>query len=278
MPEVPAERRLEGQVAIVTGAGRGIGRAIAVALASHGAIVVGCARSEAQLDQTRSEAESRGGQFSGRVLDVTDAAAAQEMTRSVELLNGPVSVLINNAGVCEGLGWFHEVPADAWWRDVEVNLGGAVNCARAVVPGMIDLQRGRIVNIISGASFNPQSKWSAYCTSKAALHAFTENLALELAPFGISVFSMLPGLVHTGLLDSSVATGIPEVVELFSGWLDEHRDVPPDVPAEYAVRIAAGDADALSGRFLDSSEDLDEVIARATEIVVGGLYTVHAMR
>jgi NAD(P)-dependent dehydrogenase (short-subunit alcohol dehydrogenase family) len=274
----PNDRYLEGQVAVITGAGRGIGQGAAVALANHGATVVLCSRTTAQLEETAEAIRASKGNVELFSLDVTDWEAADEMVRETERNVGPISLLVNNAGICDALGLVHEVPMQTWWRDIEVNLGGAVNLTRAVLPGMLARAQGRIINVISGAAFNPHPLWSAYCTSKAALHAFTENTSTEIAPKGVQIFSLMPGLVHTALLDRAVDTGIPEVVNQFSKALENERNIPVEQPAEFIARLAAGHADSLSGRFFDANEDFDEVISRAEQILDQNLYVFNAPR
>jgi 3-oxoacyl-[acyl-carrier protein] reductase len=268
---------LTGTVALVTGAGRGIGRAIALDFARRGAQVVACARTASQLEETSRDADS-GSPIIVESLDVTDGSAVQALVARTEREIGPITLLINNAGICDALGFFPEVPVSSWWRDIEVNLGGSVNCAHAVIPGMIAAGGGRIVNMISGAAFSRQPLWSAYCTSKAALHAFTESIANDLADTGIKVFSLDPGLVHTALLDRAVDTGIPEIQGMFASALEAGYDIPVERPVEVAVALASGAADGLSGRFFDSNEDIDAVLARAEEILRANLYVTMATR
>lgn len=278
MTDTQAGLTLAGHVAIVTGAGRGIGQGIAIALAARGATVVACSRTPSQLQETVSAVESQGGRIIASALDVTDRSSVTAMTEHTEKEVGPVSILVNNAGICDALGLFHEVPLEAWWRDIEVNLGGTINCTHAVLPKMLDRGQGRIINVISGAAFNPHPLWSAYCTSKAAMHSFTENLATETTDKGVQVFSLMPGLVHTALLDRAVDTGIPEVVKQFGTALEVGRNIPVEQPSTFVARLAAGEADALSGRFFDANEDFDEVIAREEQILAESLYLVQARR
>jgi NAD(P)-dependent dehydrogenase (short-subunit alcohol dehydrogenase family) len=140
---------LAEQVALVTGGGRGIGQAIAERLAAAGARVAVTARSVAELDETVSAINARGGHARALPADVTDQAAVDSVVNDVEQTLGPISVLVNNAGVLGPVGLIWEVDPEEWWRCIEINLRGAFLYARAVVPRMIERQRGRIVSVAS---------------------------------------------------------------------------------------------------------------------------------
>lgn len=259
-----AERLLDGQVAVVTGGGRGIGRAIAAALAEAGAAVAVLARSEDELAETVRLIEDAGGRAVAVVADVSDRRAVEEATARTERELGPVDLLVNNAAVATPVGPAWEVDADAWWRTVEINLRGPFVCARAVLPGMLSRRAGRIVNIVAVAAFNTAPFMSAYGASKAALVSFTDDLAAETREHGISVFAIRPGLVQTRMQDELTA----------SPYVQRRRGpqapalVPAERAAEAVVFVATGRADALTGRFVDvTRDDVAELAARAEEIV-----------
>ena len=262
------QQRLDGQVAIVTGGGRGIGRAIAEGLARAGAAVTVLARSEDELAETVRLIESSGGRAIAVVADVTDERAVQTAVERAERELGPVDLLVNNAAVATPVGPAWEVDPDAWWRTVEVNLRGPFLCARAVLPGLVQRSSGRIVNIVAVAAFNTAPFMSAYGGSKAALVSFTDDLAAETRAHGIAVFAIRPGLVQTRMQDELTA----------SPYLQRRRGgqapalVPAERAAEAVVFVATGKADALSGRFIDvTRDDVAELAARADEIVRGDL-------
>jgi NAD(P)-dependent dehydrogenase (short-subunit alcohol dehydrogenase family) len=203
--------------------------------------------------------------------DVTSQQAVEKAITSTEAQLGPIDLLVNNAGMLRALGVVAEVDADAWWREVEVNLRGPFLFARAVLPGMIARQRGRIINVASAAGLDAIAAGSAYCVSKAALIRLSENIALETASSGISSFAIHPGTVRTPMnayVHDSEEAGqrAPEVQHWFRQLYAEGRDTPIERAVELVLALASGRADALSGCFLSVSDDLDTLVAQAETI------------
>jgi NAD(P)-dependent dehydrogenase (short-subunit alcohol dehydrogenase family) len=262
---------LSGDVALVTGAGRGIGKAIALALAAAGARLVLTARSKNELDHTLAEIEAAGGQGLAVPADVSDPAAVALLVDQAESSVGPISVLVNNAGVLEPVGLLWEVDADEWWHNLEVNLRGPFLCMRAVLPGMISRRRGCVVNLASIAAKVPIPDATAYGASKTALVRLNENLARELEGNEVSVFAIDPGQVDTGMHEFLARS--PE-------WLRRrgtHQPMftPAERTADLVVRLAAGHASMLSGRLITAGgDDLDDLIARANSITADNLYAL----
>jgi NAD(P)-dependent dehydrogenase (short-subunit alcohol dehydrogenase family) len=162
---------LTDQVALVTGGGRGLGRAFALALAAAEAKVAVMARTAAQLEETVQLIEGAGGCALAIPGDVSVPAAVAHVVTTTEQQLGPVDLLVNNAGwyAPGSLGYAWEVGPEAWWYTFEINLRGAFLCARALLPGMLQRHRGRIVNVSSGTPINADPLWEALCASKAAL-------------------------------------------------------------------------------------------------------------
>lgn len=268
---------LAGRVAIVTGGGRGIGRSIAQALAQEGARVAVVARSQAQLAETVSIiGENRA---IAVVADVTDREAVEYMVGEVVRVLGPIDLLVNNAGMIRPIGPVWEIDPDEWWQTINVNLRGVFLSTRAVLPGMIERQSGRIIHIASSAGVWPNPYTTAYRCSKAAVLRFTDCLALEVKEYGISVFAVHPGTVRTAmteyLLDSEAGQ---KWMPSFQKTFEDGRDVPPARCGELVVLLASGKADDLSGRFIQVFDDIDDMVLHSKEIVQDDLYTLRLRR
>jgi NAD(P)-dependent dehydrogenase (short-subunit alcohol dehydrogenase family) len=268
------------QVAIVTGGGRGIGRAIALALAKAGAAVAVVARTEEQLAETVALIEGAGGRAIAFPADVTDRRAVEQMVAQVERQMGPVDLLVNNAGHEGQIAPFWEAEPDEWWRCIDVNLRGPFLCARTVVPGMITRRRGRIITTASGAALGRWPYASAYVISKCAVIRLTENLAAETREHRISVFAINPGFVRTAMTEAAAESPEDEkwLGGLFRKSFSAGRDVPPERAAQLVVFLASGKADVLSGCFVSVSDDVAEMVSRAKEIQENELYTLRLRR
>ncbi len=245
------------QTAVITGGGRGLGRAFARALADSGFEVTIIARSQNELDET---AAAIGGLRTCRA-DVTDAQGIGEAFREI----GPVDVLVNNAAIFGPIGPFAETDFDQWWGPLDVNVRGAMLCTRAVLPGMLERRRGRIINVATGAFSGPYL--SAYLTSKTALIRATECIAAETKAAGVAMFSISPGTVRTRMSTHSLTS--PEGrkwIPWYSRIFDEGVDLPPERPAALVAALASGKYDELSGLYLTVFDDLDEVLASVDEV------------
>ena len=270
---------LIGQVAIVTGGGRGLGQAIAQTLAQAGAVVVVAARSSAQLVETVALIEQQGGSALSFEVDVTDQRTVQRMVAEVEQKFGAVDLLVNNAGVVTPLGPIWEVDAEAWWRCVDINLRGSFLCTKAVLPNMIARRQGRILNMASGAGLEAFAYVSAYVTSKTALIRFTENVAVETQAYGISAFAIEPGTVRTAMSEYLYGSEAGQQwVPWFRQIFDEGRDDPMEQLTRLVLSLASGQADALSGCTISIADDLTELLKRAVAIKQEELYTLKMCR
>jgi NAD(P)-dependent dehydrogenase (short-subunit alcohol dehydrogenase family) len=264
---------LTSQVALVTGGGRGIGRATALALSRAGAAVAIAARSEDQLRETARLIESTGGCVVAQPADVTDQKAVEALVAIVEERLGTPDLLVNNAAIVGDYGPTWEADPALWWRVMEVNVLGPFLCARAVLPGMVARRRGRIINLSSGTDMGPFPHSGAYAISKVAITRFTENLCGEVLGYGISVFSLNPGSVRTAMSQHVMNSPggqkwQPGLRQLYEAG----RDDPPDKAADLVVYLASGQADVLTGRLLSVSFDVPEMVRRADEIKQKDLY------
>jgi NAD(P)-dependent dehydrogenase (short-subunit alcohol dehydrogenase family) len=270
---------LKNQIALVTGGGRGIGRAIAQSLASAGAAVAVLARTRDELAETVRLIEEAGGRARALVADVTDRQAVEDAMRQAGEALGPVDLLVNNAGAVQPLGPFAENRVDDWWRTMEVNVHGPLLCTHAVLPEMISRRRGRIVNIASGAGTVSAPYFSGYITSKTALIRWTECMALETREQGISFFAIEPGTVRTAMAEYSLNS---EEGKKWLPWFGRIFEQNINVPAERAARLvlelASGRMDALSGKFLSIYEDLDLMLKSLDEIKEKSLHSLKLER
>jgi 3-oxoacyl-[acyl-carrier protein] reductase len=192
-------RSLAGVPTVVTGGSRGIGAAVARSLASLGAPVVVTYRSDDEAAaKVVAAIEADGGRAIAVAADVTSAAAVDALFHRVETVFGPAGVLVNNAGIHRG-GRVHTIDPSHWDLVIGTNLTGTFNCARRAVPGMIERQWGRIVNISSIVGIKGFPGDSAYAAAKAGLLGLTRAMALELAPSGVLVNALAPGFVDTDM-------------------------------------------------------------------------------
>jgi NAD(P)-dependent dehydrogenase (short-subunit alcohol dehydrogenase family) len=270
---------LAGQVAVVTGAGRGLGRDLALRLAAEGAHVAVAARSAGEVAETAELVRASGGRAGAFTLDVSDAEAVHQLVAEVERTAGPVDLLVNNAAVIAPLGPVWEVDPADWWRLMEVNVLGTFLCARAVLPGMIRRGQGRVVNVGSGAGIESPPHLSAYVTSKAAVIRLSEELALETEPYGLAAFAIDPGWMSTAMTDylASSEQGLrwtPSAPSIFG----TAAHVPTSRAADLVVTLASGRADALTGRFLTVWDDLDDLLRRTEQIRREDLHRVRLRR
>jgi NAD(P)-dependent dehydrogenase (short-subunit alcohol dehydrogenase family) len=250
---------MEGQVALVTGGGRGIGKRVARELAEAGMKVAVSGRTAEQVEAVAQEV--RGLALVG---DVAQQATVEEWVERTEAELGPIDLLAANAGRApstDGPSW--EQPLDDWWSTFEVNVLGVHLCCRAVLPRMLERDAGRIVITGSGASYLPGSKSVAYSASKAAVGRYGETLANELDG-KIPVFVISPGLVQTDMTRS---------------FRDDMPWTPPELAPALIRVLASGRADALSGRYIHAEhDDVEDLIRRADEIRSGDLNAIRLQR
>jgi NAD(P)-dependent dehydrogenase (short-subunit alcohol dehydrogenase family) len=215
---------MKGRVAIITGAGQGLGRAFAHGFAAQGAVPV---IAEINEDKGRAVAAETGGLYVRT--DVSDPASVDAMARAVLDAYGRIDVLVNNAAIFSTLEMrpFEEIPLDEWERVLRVNLTGPFLCARAVAPAMRKAGWGRIINIASAAVSLGRPNYLHYIASKAGLAGMTNSLARELGPHGITVNAILPGATFTEIPRKTVT---PEQKKAIVGMqCIPHAEVPEDL-------------------------------------------------
>jgi len=276
--------QLSGQVALVTGGGRGIGRGIAVALATAGASVAVSSRTSEQVQETVRIIERAGGKALAVTADVEQDEQVRAMVAQVVDQLGPIDLLINNAGATSGAaGPFETLDVADIRSALSNNMISAMLCTRHVLPDMLARAHGRIVNVASGSGIVAQPFMNIYSVAKAGLIRFSENLAMEVGDRGVLVFSMTPGAVLT-----QATAGFTEVVATgtLPGWLSKAYGPPhenmanpstfmtPERAGELCVFLAEGKADRLSGCFFSSYYDEAEIVANAERVRKEMLYTL----
>lgn len=235
---------LDGRLALVTGAGSGIGRAIAVAFAASGARVV---LTDLALDGCEANASAirgGGGQVWARALDVADAEACADVARAVGAEIGDIDVLVNSAGILVREGIDSPRAHELIRRVTDVNYFGAFNTIHAFLPAL-RRSRGNIVNITSGAAFVAQAGCIGYSSSKAALRSLTQTLAVDLARDGIRVNALAPGVIETPMTEATRSD--PALLTRFMRRTPMHRTGQPEEVAAAALFLASRLASYVNG-------------------------------
>lgn len=247
---------LSGGVALVTGASRGIGRALAIALAGEGMAVGLLGRDRDALEETAVEC---GGLTHVVVADVNDRTAVRRAVTEVEQSVGPIDLLVNNAGVIESSEVpFAEDDPDVVWSVIETDLRGPLLLSHAVLESMRARGSGRIVNINSGFGYRPRNAYTGYSVAKGALSRLTHMLAHQHPE--LTVLDVSPGLVRT------------DMTEAMPMWQDAPADAwtPPERVCDVIVAVAQGKLDALSGRFIHAGkDDVETLLAHADQMREG---------
>ena len=276
---------LAGKVAIITGGGRGIGRAIALNLAAAGAAVMVSARTVNEIEETAELIRAAGGKAAACAADVSDLAAVKNLLAVTEAELGAPSILVNNAGggVPGSGGPFEKIAPEAITAGIERNLLAAMILSRLVLPGMLERKEGRIINVASGAGMLGMPFIAPYSVSKTGIIRFSEVLAAEMLGRGVTVFAITPGNVVTKLtepmvpvLDQMIASPPPGSPWIYPPGheLEECGWYPPERAAELVRFLASGKADKVSGCFFAVHYDEAQIAAEAERVDKEQLYTL----
>ena len=269
---------LQNKVAVITGAGRGIGRAIAVAYAKEGATLVLAARNVSELKETTSIVEKLGSSPVIVPTDVTRQDQVNELVHTVLKNHLKIDILVNNAGIAGPLGPIETNDVADWLETVNVNLIGTFLCCHAVIPGMIRQGGGKIINLAGAGAVNAWPNMSAYCSSKVAVVRLTEVLALELENYRIMVNALSPGSVHTKMWDEmTVAAAEVGAAAIHETGLrvTSGGGASIDDCAELAVFLASEASGQLSGRLVSSvTDDFRSISSKIPAIMASDAYTL----
>ena len=264
--------RLTNQVALITGAGRGIGRAIALAYATEGAKLALAARTISELEETARQAEALGATTYVVPVDVSDEPQVNRMVQGTLERFSRLDILVNNAGVPGPVGPLWENDVSYWIRTLEVNVTGVFLCCRAALPVMLANNRGKIINIYGGRGRNV----SSYGASKVAVADLTETLSLELEGTNIQVNALSPGSIHTRMWeetrDAAAAIGDMELYE-HGVRVTSGGGAPVEGAAELAVFLASDASGTLSGRVIQATtDDFWNLTPLVSEIMASDVY------
>jgi NAD(P)-dependent dehydrogenase (short-subunit alcohol dehydrogenase family) len=252
---------LTGQSALVTGAGRGIGKAIALRLAAEGAKVTLAARSLDQIESVAAQIRAAGGEAAAIATDVTDHTAVANAVAAANRF-GRVSILVNNAGIAGPYGPIGVVDPLEWWASQQVHALGPLLFMSAVIPGMRARAGGRIINIVSRAALEPVPHLSAYAVGKCTAVRLTEHVDLEHKQHSVRAFALHPGTIITDMARGTLSSleaqrWMADGIEFLKARRPEDSDADLARCTDVVVALAAGRYDALGGRYLSIDWDLD---------------------
>lgn len=247
---------------LITGAGRGIGKRLALGFAKLGARIALVGRSKAEIDLAHIEIEQNGGNALRLRADVTDA---EELTAAFEraavVFRSPIDILICAAGVAGPLQPFLETSLSAWTEALEINLLGVVNCCRAVLPAMVERRSGKILVLACEADSTPKLNFSAYDTSKTAVVRFVEALSAETADDNVQINCFDPGPAYTNLTDEIINAESrlePSVIE-HAKEVRRTGGVSPDRQMAYASFLVSENSNHITGKLIHLTDDLKKL-------------------
>ncbi len=248
---------LNGKTALITGAGRGIGKRLAIAFAAEGARVGLLSRTEAQLHATHMEIADSGGESLAAAANVAEYAAVEKAVEAVRRRFGPIDIMINAAGVQGPIGPTAEIDPAAWGEAVRINLLGVFHCCRAVLPEMIARRSGKIINVSGGGASYSRPFFSSYAASKVGLVRFTETLADEVAPHNVQVNAMAPGATYTWMTDVVLEAGDRAGEKAIEDATQTRRTggVSPDKQIALALFLVSPRSNHITGKLISVHDD-----------------------
>ncbi|MBI3693464.1 MAG: SDR family oxidoreductase [Acidobacteria bacterium] len=249
--------QLKDKTAIITGAGRGIGKRLAIAFAAEGARVGLVSRTIPELNMTHLEIAHAGGASMVARADVSDYAQVEAAVQAVRSEFGPIDILVNAAGVQGPIGPAATIDVRAWAEVVEVNLVGVFHGCRTVLPEMIVRRSGKIINISGGGASNSRPFFSGYAAAKVGVVRFTETLADEVAGHNIQVNALAPGATYTHMTDQVLEAGDRAGEKAFEEARNTRmtRGVPPEKQIALALFLVSPRSNHITGKLISVHDD-----------------------
>ncbi len=273
--------KLKNRNAVITGAGQGLGAAIAAQYVVEGASVLLCARSQKSLLKVQKELSANladGQRVLIQVADVADRAQVDALFATAKKEFGHLDILVNNAGIYGPMGPLEDSDWDEWAEAIRINILGTVYPCRCALPIMKQQGYGKIINLSGGGATNPMPRISAYATSKAGVVRFTESLALEVQSDHIDVNAVAPGALATRLTDQLIDAGPEKVGEAFYRRMLKIRDeggTPLTTGASLCVWLGSAESNGITGRLLSAVWDpWPTLAARRDELTGSDIYTL----
>jgi NAD(P)-dependent dehydrogenase (short-subunit alcohol dehydrogenase family) len=262
-------KELTGQVALITGGGRGFGKAIAMRFAAEGAAVAITARTQAELNKTAEEINAAGGRAFAISGDVTRPEDVERIVRATSEYFGPISLLINNAGIPGPFAPTWAADPSEWWFAQEVHLRAPFMFIRQILPSMMERRSGRIILVSAMGSHRIDFAMSAYCVGKCAQNRLVQFVAAEAKEYGVSAFAIDPGFVITELAENTMRDPGAQhwkadmIEHLKARKADPDSLLDLDRCAQRCLDLASGRFDELSGSYLELQDNLDEMLQKA---------------
>ncbi len=241
--------KLQGRVAIITGAGRGLGRSIGLAFGKQGARVVLAARTAEEIDHVAEELRSLKRDAIAVPTDVSIEDQANHLVEMTLKTFGTIDILVNNAGARGPIGPIHQISLIEWEQTLRVNLTGAFLCTKAVLPVLMEKREGKIINVAT--TLTPRPNLTPYMVAKAGLIYFTKQLSRELKDYNIQVNAIHPGVMDTRMQEDIRKAGVKAIgTDMFERLKEEGILHLPDEPAKLVLFLASKAADGITGEYL----------------------------